>query len=265
MHKNLKYKIVLFAFLFSCIFAGAASAAGFTAFTGQVNAEGINVRADATVGSSVVCILTKGQLVEVALEIYDWYKIHLPKQAPSYIKKDLVECIKNASEKCSSAKVIGDRVNIRLAPSESSWILGKVDNSTVVNIIQDEGKWFKIEPVHQSFGWVNKKFINSKIVVIKEEEKPAVALQPMATLQPVAAQPSTQLVVEGMVSPYGVVLWRKATHKLVTANKETYFLKGNREGLNSLNYRNVKVTGKLISAKDSRYPIIETAIIEVLD
>ena len=263
MQRNLSYKITLFVLLLGLIFAGAVFAAGFTAFTGQIKADDINVRVDATISSAVVCTLSKGKLVEVVLEVYDWYKIRLPKEAPSYVKKDLVECINNISVKCSSAKVTGDRVNIRLGPSESSWILGKVDNLTVVNIIQSEGSWYKIEPVHQSYGWVNKKFINKDIVLLKEDEKSIMALQPVA-IQPVS-QESEQTVVEGTVSPYGVVLWRKATHKLVTDRNEVYFLKGNRKGLDSLNYRKVKVSGKLISPKNSRYPIIEVAIIEVLN
>ena len=278
MQQNIKYKIVLFVLLLGFVFAGTVFAADFTAFTGQINADDINVRVDSTVSSTVVCVLSKGQLVEVISEVYDWYKIHLPKAAPSYVKKELVECINNSSAKCSSAKVTGDRVNIRLCPSESSWILGKVDNLTVVNIIQDEGSWYKIEPVHQSYGWVNKKFVNKEIVVPKEDEKPVAALatggqttafRPAALVtggQTTAAlQPSEQMVIEGTVSPYGMVLWRKATHKLVTDSKEIYFLKGNRKGLDSLNYHKVKVSGKLISPKNSRYPIIEVAIIEVLN
>jgi uncharacterized protein YgiM (DUF1202 family) len=260
MRNSLGYKIALFAFLLSFAFTAALFADGFTAFTGQVNADDINVRVDATVSSAAACTLSKRQLVEVVAEIYDWYKIRLPKAAPSYIKKDLVECINNAPEKCSNAKVIGNRVNIRLGPSESSWILGKVDKSTVVNIMQEESGWYKIEPVHQSYGWVNKRFINKDIVVSKEEDKPSAPLQPEALLQP-----SGQLVVEGSISPYGVVLWRKATHKLITADKQVYFLKGNRKGLNSLNYRKVKVTGRLINPENSRYPIIEVGIIEVLN
>jgi hypothetical protein len=60
-------------------------------------------------------------------------------------------------------------------------------------------------------------------------------------------------------------LWRKATHKLITADQKTYFLKGNRKGLDSLNYRKVKVSGKIINPENSRYPIIETDVIEVLN
>ena len=250
-------------FLLSLMFTGTLLAGGFTAFTGQINASDINLRVDATVNSTLICTLAEGELVEVVSEAYNWYKIRLPKAAPSYIKKSLVKCINTTTDKCFSAKVTGSRVNIRLGPSESSWILGKVDESTVVNIVRDKGPWYKIEPVHQSYGWVNKKFINKEIVVL--EKVASDSASQCADIKLSAPPASEQIVVEGVVSPYGVVLWRKATHKLITDSQQVYFLKGNRRSLNSLNYHKVKVSGKLISAKDSRYPIIETAVIEVLN
>ncbi|PIN79386.1 hypothetical protein COV16_04530, partial [Candidatus Woesearchaeota archaeon CG10_big_fil_rev_8_21_14_0_10_34_8] len=150
---------------------GTVLADTFTAFTGQINANGINVRVDSTIGAEVVCTLSKGELVQVVREAYDWYKIRLPKEAPSYIRKDLLECnnvsgnnlnpdFTPQSGKCLSAKVIKDRVNVRLGPTESSWILGKIDKATVVNVISERGAWYKIHPVYQSYGWVNKKFVN---------------------------------------------------------------------------------------------------------
>ncbi|MDP2043566.1 MAG: SH3 domain-containing protein, partial [Candidatus Omnitrophota bacterium] len=189
----------------------------------------------------------------------------LPKIAPSYIKKNLVKCINFDDTKpagCLNAKVSGSRVNIRLEPSESSWILGKVDKLTVVNILKEEGAWYKIEPVHQSYGWVNKKFVNKDLSKPKKDIKLPAAL---ATRLPTIVLQPDQLVIEGMVSPYGVVLWRKATHKLVTVDNKIYFLKGNRKGLDSLNYHRVRVTGKLISPKNNKYPIIEAVIIEALN
>jgi len=232
-------------------------------FTGQINASGINVRVDATVGAEIVCNLPKGELVEVVREAYDWYKIRLPKEAPSYIRKDLLECnnvspdFAAGSGKCSSAKVIKDRVNIRLRPSESSWILGKIDKSTVVNVIAEESGWYKIHPVYQSYGWVNKKFVSKDIIIPKEQGAVAQAGDAATVSQP--------LVVEGKISPYGIVLWRKATHKLITAENKTYFLKGDRKSLNSLNYRKVKVTGKLISPQASKNPIVQIQTIEALN
>jgi uncharacterized protein YgiM (DUF1202 family) len=262
---KLNYKLALVFFMVCLGFVGVAFPATFTAFTGQVNSGNINVRVDATVGAVVICTLSKGQLVEVVNEVYDWYKIRLPKNAPAYVKKDLLECINvsgvPSSGKCSSAKVIKDRINVRIGPSESSWILGKIDNLTVVNILASEGDWYKIQPVYQSYGWVNKKFVNKEVnkelVVEKQEEKPVIAAD--------YVNPSGQLVVEGKIMPYGVVLLRKATHKLITPQNKVYFLKGNRKSLDSLNYREVKVTGKSISPADSKYPIIQIDIIEALN
>lgn len=258
MQLNFKHKIALVLFVICFIFAKTVFA---QIFTGRVNADGINVRADATVGSAIICTLSKTDSVEVVSEVYDWYKIRLPKQAPSYVRKDLVECINtntvSSSPQCISAKVIKDRINIRLGPSESSWILGKVNKLTVVNILAEQGQWLKIQPVYQSYGWVNKKFIIKETQKIKEPEIPVV---PVTNIKQ-----SSQLIIEGIVSPYGIVLWRKATHKLITAENKVYYLKGNRKSLDRLNYHKVRVSGKLISPEKSKSPIIEIDIIEALN
>ncbi len=253
-----------FIFLLVCfILPVIVFADSFTVFTGQINAGGINVRVDATVGAEVICTLTKGESVEVVSEIYDWYKIRLPKEAPSYIKKNLLECNKvnpdfaGRAGKCLSAEVVKDKVNIRLGPTESAWILGKVNKATVVDIIADKGGWYKIHPVYQSYGWVNKKFVNKKVALLKKQD---VLVKLTDSILPL-----DQLIVEGKVSPYGIVLWRKATHKLITAENKVYFLKGDRKSLDSLNYHKVKVTGKLIRPTETKHPIIQIDIIEAIN
>lgn len=266
MQRVIKYNLIFILTVVCISFTAPAFSTVFAPFTGEISADSINLRVDATVSSAVICVLNKGQLVEVVSEVYEWYKVRLPKEAPSYVKKRLLECIDINTVNpgaCSTAKVIKDRVNIRLAPSESSWILGKADKLTVVNILEDAGGWCKIVPIHQSYGWVNKKFVN---LSSKEPELSKQEVESPKTAQPVeAAQSASSLIIEGTVSPYGVVLWRKATHKLVTAKDEVYFLKGNRKSLNNLNYHKVRVTGKLISPDGSKNPVIETDIIEALD
>ena len=250
--------------MFCFILPGTVWGDTFGAFTGQINAHGINVRVDSTIGAEIICTLAKGELVEVVWEAYDWYKIRLPKEAPAYVKKNLLECnnvnadFASSSGKCLSAKVIKDRVNIRLGPTESAWILGKVDKTTVVNVIADVGGWYKIQPVYQSYGWVNKKFVNNKKEVVLQKQDALVKVTANAKL-------GEPLIVEGKVSPYGIVLWRKATHKLITSENKIYFLKGDRKSLDSLNYRKVRVTGKLISPAANKYPIIQIDIIEALN
>jgi uncharacterized protein YgiM (DUF1202 family) len=263
MWLKLKITSTLIFLIFCFILPGMAMAEAFSAFTGQINANGINVRVDATVGAEVICTLAKGELVEVVREVYDWYKIRLPLKAPAYIKKNLLECnnvnadFASAPGKCLSAKVIKDRVNIRLGPTESAWILGKVDKATVVNVVTDEGAWYKIQPVYQSYGWVNKKFVNKNEVSPEKQNASLKCADIVKSGDP--------LIVEGKVIPYGIVLWRRATHKLITSENKIYFLKGNRKGLDSLNYRKVKVTGKLIGPAANKHPIIQIDTIEALN
>jgi len=252
------------AFIFLVILSVASFAWCETAsFTGQVSADDINVRVDSTVTSAVVCSLPKASLVEVVSEAYDWYKIRLPKGAPSYVRKDLVECLNSdqVTGKCVSAKVIKDRINVRLSPNESGWIIGKVNNLTVLNIVSETRDWYKIQPVHQSFGWVNKKFVSKELTPLLKKAGPVAAEKEIKQ----EAKAEGQLILEGVISPYGVVLWRKATHKLVTLDNKLYFLKGERKSLNSLNYHKVKVTGKLITPQESNHPIIEVDAIELLN
>ncbi|MFA5145198.1 MAG: SH3 domain-containing protein [Candidatus Omnitrophota bacterium] len=130
-------------------------------FQGEVNADNINLRSDSSVTSEVISILNKNEKVEVVLELYEWYKIRLPKPAPCYIKKNLAECSGMSPEnKCKNARVLKNKVNIRLHPAESSPILGVADKNETVNVIKEKGDWYKIEPTQNSFGWINKIFIN---------------------------------------------------------------------------------------------------------
>lgn len=258
---KIRYILILLLVLF--IFSNIASAEVFNAFTGQINATGINVRVDATVGAEVVCTLKKGELVEVVRELYDWYKIRLPKDAPAYIRKDLLECnnvdgdFAAGTGRCPSAQVVKDRVNVRLKPTESAWILGKINKATVVNIIAEQEGWYKIQPVYQSYGWVNKKFVSKEVVLLPK--------QVVLVGEQVLVKLPEQLVVEGKVCPYGIVLWRKATHKLITSGNKIYFLIGDRKSLDSLNYRKVKVTGKIITPAANKYPMIQVNIIEAIN
>ncbi|MDD3344986.1 MAG: SH3 domain-containing protein [Candidatus Omnitrophica bacterium] len=242
--------------------AGTALAEDFTVFTGQINAERVNVRADATVGSPVACVLDKGDLVEVLSEAHGWYKIRMPKKADSYIKKELVECIDKTPGECSSGKVTGNRVNVRVSPNLSSWIAGKVDKATAVNIRGEENGWYKIEPVYQSYAWINNRFVDKEIVVL-EKAANGCPVSPAQGAGDALSKPSLP-VFEGVVMPYGVVLWRKATHKLITDDKKIYLLKGNKKNLNDLNYRRVKVSGRP-TGEGGRYPVIEVDIVEVLN
>ncbi|MFA5004709.1 MAG: SH3 domain-containing protein [Candidatus Omnitrophota bacterium] len=217
-------------------------------FIGVVNSDNINVRADATVGSAVICTLNKSSKVEVVSLLYGWYKIRLPDSAPSYVTKSFLEC----DDKCVSAKVTGERVNIRSGPGQSHWIIGKLNKGTIVNVLSQEQGWYRIVPIHESYGWINAKFVS-----------PSAEVQPAVTKKP--PEIVGLVVLEGTVRPYGVVLWRKATHKLLTQDKGVYLLKGNKKGLDALVDSKVKITGKLLGPAHSPAPVLEVSKIEAVN
>lgn len=242
-------------------------------FTGEVNANNINIRSDSTVSAEIICKSAKGERLEVVSERYDWYKIRLPKQAPSFIKKNLVAGIEDkpadsfdklkasGNELIKNAKVIKDRVNIRLTPSESSPILGKVDRNEVLTVLEDKGGWYKIEPVNNSFGWISSKFIS----VVRLPIAAAKPEPPQTQQQAISVTEGKNTIIEGIIKPYGIVFKRPATHKLITSDNKIFLLKGNKKSLDQLNYHKVKVIGKLTGPDSQKYPIIEVEKIEALD
>jgi len=240
-------------------------------FQGEINANNINIRSDSTVSSTIICIANNGEPVEVMRESYGWYRVRLPKTAPSFIKKNLVTII---DEK--TAKVIKDNVNIRLKAGESSPILGKADKNEVINILEERGEWYKIEPLNNSFGWVNKKFVNKADTINKKEEVklaqeisakggPASGWKKENKIADEKASQEENATIEGIIKPYGKVIKRIATHKLITADNNILLLKGNKGSLDSLNYHKVRITGKLIHPKNQKHTIIEILKIEALD
>lgn len=135
------------------IFLCSAYAQEVTDFA-WVMADDINVRSDSTTTSEIICKVNKGDNVEVVLELYDWYKIRLPKNAPAFVKKEFVVIIDD-----KTAKIREDSVNIRLRPDTSSPILGEVNKDEVIKILGETQGWYKIEPLNHSFGWIHKQFV----------------------------------------------------------------------------------------------------------
>jgi uncharacterized protein YgiM (DUF1202 family) len=237
--------ILLSLFLqISCFISGQACYANSTnesyLFQAEVTGEDINVRTDSTVSSDVICKVKKGEQVDVVSSLYDWYKIRLPKDAPSYIRKDFVKISED-----NIASVAKDNVNIRSKPDISSPILGKIKRDTRVTIIEDKGDWYKIEPVDNSFGWINKNFANR----IAEKK--------------VAKKENNSITIQGIIKLK--TFTRVATYKLIGDDDRIYLLKADKDKLDPFNQRKVRITGKIVDPTKPRHPIIEVEKIEPLD
>ncbi len=165
-HKSLVLMAVFILLQLCWLFRADA----FDSFPGEINADDINVRVDSTITAEIISKVSKNDKVTVVSEGYDWYKIKLPKNSPAFVKKDLLVNID-----ARTAKALKDKINVRLRPTESSPIVGRIDDKDeTINIIENSGEWYKIAPVNNSFGWIHKKFINKVIepvisMPVKEE------------------------------------------------------------------------------------------------
>ncbi|MFH0935469.1 MAG: SH3 domain-containing protein [Candidatus Omnitrophota bacterium] len=172
-----------------------------------------------------------------------------------------------------------DGINIRSDSTVSSKVIGSARKGQEVTVIRQAYDWYKIRfPLDtpsehadkNSFAWIHKKFIERKPQSAAEAapaEKAAVeAGQPAAaaeTAGPQAAVSAGEISITGIVKPYGKVFRRRATHKLITEDKQVFLLKADKKKLNVLNSRKVRVSGiKEEGAPKGKYPLIEVRTIE---
>lgn len=267
MRRTTRNRIFFVVSISVLFFSSACSAQQALPFYGEVTADNINVRADSTVSSEAVCALNKGSRVEVLAELYDWYKIRLPKNVPAYIKKDFLECVSYKSvvstaqtapmqpvKECLTAKLLNDRVNVRLHPDTGSKILGIVNKNDTVMLSGESAEWYRIEPPLNTFGFISKQFVKQAAAV-------TTAVSP--AVNPSQAPSDALIALEGVVQPYGKFFNRPATHKLVTADNTIYLLRGDKNSLNALNYKKVSVTGTRVQVSEQKYPVVEVKTLEI--
>jgi uncharacterized protein YgiM (DUF1202 family) len=149
-------KVCIFTALALLLMLGLLRAADFNSFQGEVNSSNINLRVDATVYSEIISQLNRHDQLEVVAQLYEWYKVRLPKTIGVFIKKDFILSV---DEK--SGKILGNNVNVRLRPDDSAPIVGILKQEEIVNILGSQGSWCKIGAVDNSFGWVHKKFVDT--------------------------------------------------------------------------------------------------------
>ncbi|MFA4888194.1 MAG: SH3 domain-containing protein [Candidatus Omnitrophota bacterium] len=151
------FNLLLKGFLVVFLLAGACLADGQSPFYGQVNTDNINLRADSSANAEIICTVKKDSRLYVMLERFGWYKVRLPPGAPCYIKKEFV----TLGDDPKAGKVNAPKVNLRLAPTESSPILGwaNTDETMAIAELTADGQWYKIIPTLNCYGWVNKRFI----------------------------------------------------------------------------------------------------------
>lgn len=231
-----------------CVFLTTHQAHAAFPFKGRVTGKDINIRADSTVTAEKICTVSNGDPLEVAAQLYEWYKVRLPKTAPAFVRADLLEAID-----AQTARISKQNVNIRLKPSESSSIVGKAKSGEVVRIIELQNGWYRIEPTSNTFGWINRSFV---------EEAPQI--HRAQTAENKNNTKNNTIVICGLLKPK--VIKTVAAYKVITDTGEIFLLRDQQpEILSALARRKVKITGRKLDSDAKSLAFLEIDKIEALD
>lgn len=225
--------------------ASAVYAAGFP-FSGKVNSDNINLRAEPSVNSESITRLKEGSRVKVIAERFDWYKICLPQNTICFVSRKYVK----------GGMITADKVNLRALPSESAAILGQVNKEEKVEIVKTELEWYGIlAPFESAFGWVHKKFIDYYVEEIKRGIEPKEGNKE-EKITPLAC---------GIIKPMGIFYKRRGSHKLIIGGKIAYYLQSEDKSLLD-NYSGYKanIFGKRIETPGQKTPLVTVEKVEII-
>jgi SH3-like domain-containing protein len=266
-------------------------------FVGEVQQEDINIRAGQSTSFDRVGQLKKGDQVVVVEKAFDWYKIKLPETSAVFISADY---IKELGENVGEVK--GSRVNVRSSFGANSSVVGQANKGQLVHLIERQDKWYKVQPIDESYGWVATKFISTTSAAIPEghsvqapvrniyqkkrlaEQQPTQAIlptaQPVSPAQPVIAPPanvgqviSVQEIPGAKSTPFaiGVVddlgdkaLSSNIRHRLIVNEKTVYYLEGYRRIIDGFLHDKVKVEGTLQPKIKAEHPVLHVTRIQLV-
>ena len=162
----LKYALITLS-----IWIHAALAAGPVL---EVDRPQVNIRADATVQSMRIAVLTEGIRVERVARKDEWNQIRLPDGRLGWLHGNLVKEIWT---------VTGERVRVRTMGSTDAPTAAIVEQGSELALIGRSGRWLEVEMLSGERGWIWKELVkpfelignNDREVSKKEAQIVAVA------------------------------------------------------------------------------------------
>ncbi len=151
---------------------------------GQIIANKLNIRDEASTKSNVVGKLRKNDIVEI-IDIGDkWYEIKHANGSAFVFAKFVKPLLK-------SGFVNANLLNIRSLPNRNAEKIGRLKRNNKVIIIEEVDSWYKIK-YKQGFGYVFGKFIE-----VKAKKPKKTFLFKDESLNKIAVEPEHKLAVEG--------------------------------------------------------------------
>jgi len=272
--KNILSGITL-GIICACLGVGAYAQEEFP-YVAEVSAKEVNLRAGQSSSSEQIGTLRKGEKVVVVDRSYSWLKVKIPGHAESYISTDFVKDLGGGM-----GEVRGSRVNVRAGPSLQSTVLGQAERSLWLRIFDQKGRWYQIEPIDKSYGWVLGEYLTfhsrdippPRVVspptrnIYEIRRMNAAKAQREETLQAplpkekapeeVGEEASERVDLMGIVEGLGErALSQDIRHRLVSESQGIYLLQGYRRILDGFLRHKVRIEGRLQPDIEAPYPVI---------
>ncbi len=270
-------RLILSIALLLAICTQAQARQEFFPFVAEVNARNVNVRAGENTNFEKISRLNEGDRVVVVEKRFSWYKIELPKVAKSYISDEFVLLHDERN-----GEVIGSRVNVRAGAGPEFTVLGQLKAGDSVTVTGHNAGWYQIEPLDNSHGWVNEKFLTfysntvddydpDQLVTRIEDRKEKAFYQKLKKEQK-KNMPVETIVVSKGVTAEGFLSQESLTgsdiiaHKISIDGKPTYYLQGLRYILDDFLHYKVSIKGELITTEESHfsYPVIDVQEVHLI-
>ncbi len=116
--------------------------------TGKVTGSVINIRSGPSTNNEIVGNLYQDTEVNILTQQNGWYQISYGKVS-GWVSADYIE-----AKQTRTVKITGEVVNLRASASTSSAIVTKLNQGTVVTLLDIEGEWYKVKTAEGSAGYV---------------------------------------------------------------------------------------------------------------
>ena len=167
--------------LFSIFMLATSLAAGSVL---KIDRPQVNIRADATVQSARVTVLSQDVEVEALGRKDEWFRIRLPAGGEGWIHSRLVREI---------VVVTGDVVRLREAGSTNAPMISTAAQGDELEMVGERGNWFEVALADGERGWIWKELVRAKVFVA---DVAAPAAEPPVAV-PIVAEP----VAEAIAAP----------------------------------------------------------------
>jgi len=271
----MNFRIKSLVLLFFLIHSNVSAQQDFYPFLGKITEKSVHIRAGQSKNFESLGRVNLDEQVVVTDKSYSWYKIHLPKQALSFISQEFVKLVNN-----EVGEITSNRVNIRAGAGINFTVLGQLNKGDRVVILDQPEGWYKIQPIKDSYGWISEDFITfvsgdiSGYNFIENDKRLIEAIPDDFSEEnienevavPIDSPEVPQTSFQGLLTANNSKETDKYQYLLTNDNNGTYYLDGFSQLLNPfINYK-VKIEGYIKDVQPDVYihPVIVVTRIQLI-